>query len=552
MARSEELSALLSAYLDEHVSAEEQARVEQLLRESAEARELLRELEQVSTLVAGLPRHAAPASLADDLQLQLERAELLGEPDVVPLARGQRRSNWRTGLAVAAMLVIVVGGTLLVSPWGPWGQSLQQTQLAVHAEGEKGAPIPSPAINGPRDGGATAAALQMERGRRGAEPSPAGASLAGVDRVGDRRTFNEKLAAGVALQELAETHDFAAEPLQVQLTVADAGAGRELLRRLEATCGARGVADLRKQLAAGPVPETAAAQATFYLPGDKADIGKGPSSARRQRVLLRVPAETAREVFAELQADAPAQTQLEMQVGQAITVRDWSRAQQLLALAGEGDITTEAAPTPTRKLAVARRSGERSAVGGGDPLETFVAQMRAAWAAQQEADEAQAGPDSDTEAETLADATEAKAAPSASKAKSEPSVPGEAVAEAPPAPAPAASAEEEGGSLEDEGPSLVEKRLEAARARRAKRSAAEPLAAMQPAAEAKPLAAVSPPLVLVIEIVVPEPADASPAATPPPAADKPATKRPPANGDRPAIPPSTRPPAEPTSDAHSQ
>ena len=63
---------ILSAYLDGQVTGEERARVERLLAEDAEARQVLEELREVSQSVAGLPRHALPDDFAKQIEASLE------------------------------------------------------------------------------------------------------------------------------------------------------------------------------------------------------------------------------------------------------------------------------------------------------------------------------------------------------------------------------------------------------------------------------------------------------------------------------------------------
>ncbi len=107
----EELGALLSAYLDGEVTAEEAGLVERVIAENEAARQLLEELRGTAQLVSSLPVHAAPKSIAEDLQFHAERSELLGDPDEAPQIGGPGRLSSLSRLAVAAMLaVIVLGG----------------------------------------------------------------------------------------------------------------------------------------------------------------------------------------------------------------------------------------------------------------------------------------------------------------------------------------------------------------------------------------------------------------------------------------------------------
>ena len=106
----EELGALLSAYLDGEVTAEEATFVERSIAEDEHARRLLEELRGTAKLVSSLPVHAAPKSIAEDLQFHAERSELLGDVDETPQIDGPLRVSSLSRVAVAAMLAIVVLG----------------------------------------------------------------------------------------------------------------------------------------------------------------------------------------------------------------------------------------------------------------------------------------------------------------------------------------------------------------------------------------------------------------------------------------------------------
>ncbi len=110
-----ELSELLSAYLDDELSAEDKARVEQRLQDDVPARRLLEELRTTVALVSSLPRRAAPGSVAQDIELRLERHELLGD---VPDSLVSPRKRWpivRATLSLAAVLGVVVFAGLYIA-----------------------------------------------------------------------------------------------------------------------------------------------------------------------------------------------------------------------------------------------------------------------------------------------------------------------------------------------------------------------------------------------------------------------------------------------------
>ncbi|MGB2987736.1 MAG: hypothetical protein WBE26_17860, partial [Phycisphaerae bacterium] len=102
-----QLGELLSAYIDGELDAEHVKSVERILREDAGARHLLEELRGTVNIVSSLPRHSAPGSIAEDVQFQVERSELLGDPDSQPATATGGRSGLPALLSMAAVLGLV-------------------------------------------------------------------------------------------------------------------------------------------------------------------------------------------------------------------------------------------------------------------------------------------------------------------------------------------------------------------------------------------------------------------------------------------------------------
>ncbi len=107
----DQIGERLSAYLDGELSAEERAQVETLLRENAEARAILDELQAVVTAVRSLPREPAPSEILDEVSAALERDELLGPSDENVRLKRHGRPIFSL-LPLAAAFVILVGGGL--------------------------------------------------------------------------------------------------------------------------------------------------------------------------------------------------------------------------------------------------------------------------------------------------------------------------------------------------------------------------------------------------------------------------------------------------------
>ncbi|NIA20754.1 MAG: hypothetical protein GWP05_02030 [Anaerolineaceae bacterium] len=111
----------LSAYIDGEAGPELAAEIDQHLRQCEHCQRLLDELRSVSAVLNSMPQHAAPSTLAEDLQIRLERQMLIeseGESsEMAPatdrrLAR-RRPSAWPRAAALAACLLLAIGITLL-------------------------------------------------------------------------------------------------------------------------------------------------------------------------------------------------------------------------------------------------------------------------------------------------------------------------------------------------------------------------------------------------------------------------------------------------------
>ncbi len=103
----ENLNDLLSAYLDDELDAEAQARVEAHLVADREARALYDELRATRTLLSSLPRGRAPDDLTEVITSRLERRELLDDADEPGEVLAAGRLRMGKLLATAAMLAVV-------------------------------------------------------------------------------------------------------------------------------------------------------------------------------------------------------------------------------------------------------------------------------------------------------------------------------------------------------------------------------------------------------------------------------------------------------------
>lgn len=107
---------LLSAYLDGEVSESERIQVEQRLASDSRARETLRELQQLSTLVRSLPRVPAPVELHPATVKLAEQRSLLGAatPAAMSTHPRLRRREWLAGLVG---LVATIAAVTLIPSW---------------------------------------------------------------------------------------------------------------------------------------------------------------------------------------------------------------------------------------------------------------------------------------------------------------------------------------------------------------------------------------------------------------------------------------------------
>jgi len=116
----------LSAYIDGEAGPELAAEIERHVSECEQCRAMLGQLRKVAGLVGSMPQHAAPLTLAEDVQSRLERQMLMeagGEPEPAAVQADRRLPQrrpamWPRVAAVAACLVLVAGIAALLAPQG--------------------------------------------------------------------------------------------------------------------------------------------------------------------------------------------------------------------------------------------------------------------------------------------------------------------------------------------------------------------------------------------------------------------------------------------------
>ena len=111
--QNENLNMLLNAYLDDQLSSAKAEKVEKLLAEDPDAREMLAQLRAVSTMVNSMPRCHAPRELTEGVIMSLERDLLLDNSEVLAELAGKKHLRLRHFIATAA-LILMAGAVVMI------------------------------------------------------------------------------------------------------------------------------------------------------------------------------------------------------------------------------------------------------------------------------------------------------------------------------------------------------------------------------------------------------------------------------------------------------
>ncbi|GIK17051.1 MAG: hypothetical protein BroJett003_20150 [Planctomycetota bacterium] len=329
---AEELSELLSAYLDDEVSASERRRVEAALASDPSAKARFEELRAARDATAALPRRAAPPDLAEAIGVELERESLLARrPAATSPNRGIRIIL--PTLAAAALLMFAV---LNLDRFRKDGADFS-TQVALRkpADGPPGAaqpplaeaaepamPMPSSTSPpGPQRGRAIESDDVAALRERVSDPNdiPAGRPPALVaQRLLAVTGIDQKLQAGVTPDQVRE-HRFDNESAQVRLTCVDAAARDATLSAITEALSAMDAANLAE---AAPAEVKAA-----YLAGQP---GVNFESPEERQVLVRIPRAELHQFLQQIRPAAQADVAAELRLGRVVA-RGWASVEPLLA-----------------------------------------------------------------------------------------------------------------------------------------------------------------------------------------------------------------------------
>ena len=301
----EQLGEWLSAYLDGELDEQQTRLVERTLREDETARRLLEELRQTVAAVSSLPRHAAPSSIHEQIQLHLERGELLGDlPSSTPrsMARGAPRLR---RLSLAAMLALTIGG-------GVWIASDRWRQDAVVRKD----------------------VLALARTKQPLEPSPI--EMDRPEAVRSKKIRKRRAAARPVAEPAIEGATFAAastdvmtqrfdkEPFRLRITTRDERERDAVMRKLTAKLRRWNVADLSSS--STQASRSFERKGGYFLRGRS---GVNFDNIQDKQVLVRATPRMLGALVDEYGKSANAPSEVVLQAG-PVVFRGWDDTRRVL------------------------------------------------------------------------------------------------------------------------------------------------------------------------------------------------------------------------------
>ncbi|MCG3129278.1 MAG: hypothetical protein FLDDKLPJ_00002 [Phycisphaerae bacterium] len=330
---AEELSQLLSAYLDDEVSTAERRRVEAALTSDPSAKARFDELRAARDATAALPRRAAPPDLAEAIGAELERESLLAGRSAATTTPNRGVRIILPTLAAAALLMFTV---LSLDRFRKDGAD-SSTQTVMRKPADALSEAVQPRLAEPADrarpmpGSTSAPAPQRGRAVESGDVAALRESVADRDDLPAARPpalvaqrllavtgIDQKLRAGVT-PDLVREHRFDNEPAQVRLTCADAAARDAALSAITEALSAMNAANLAE---AAPAEAKAA-----YLAGQP---GVNFESSDERQVLVRIPRADLDPFLQRIRPSARADVAAELRLGRVVA-RGWASVEPLLA-----------------------------------------------------------------------------------------------------------------------------------------------------------------------------------------------------------------------------
>jgi hypothetical protein len=314
----EQIGEWLSAYIDGELNDEQNAVIERLLREDPKVRRLLEELRATVALVSSLPHHPAPPGIGEDISRHIERDELLGSPDEVPVPTRGRRRIPLGQLATAAMFALIVFGVAwwymdLGSPSAPTDTLLADAHKPGADELTKEL---YPSSKARRDSAASRPLLE-----KGSPASSPGLRAGRGAAAAERATLEQKLAVNVPQEDLLR-HPFDNETNTFKISLPSNTTRDLAVYRLTAHLAANGFADIEQR--AGKKGDRLGEE-SFYLKGR---VGVNFAADNEQQILVRArPGEVPTLVNTLAGSDGDRDSAV-LQVGPVVAT-GWERTQAL-------------------------------------------------------------------------------------------------------------------------------------------------------------------------------------------------------------------------------
>lgn len=286
----EQLGEWLSAYVDGELDEEQTRKVEDILRKDEAARRLLNDLRRVVSTVQSLPQHPAPESIAADVQLHVERSQLLGDPDERIIDAERKRSPVWGILSTAAVFALVIGAGWYLAEM--YRRGAPGTRVAVAPVDESEAVSKKERLDD--DSALEADPGEELRGQPSTEKLLASANL------------EQKLMAGMGWG-VVQNHTFENEPYRLQVNVRTAAERDAVTSRLVSFLSKQQLADASASQSPTEGASASAAPARFFFQGR---ANSNFAAANESQILLRASPRELEAVVDELSTGAPERSQI--------------------------------------------------------------------------------------------------------------------------------------------------------------------------------------------------------------------------------------------------